>query len=525
MARTLKNTAWNEVFALLLLGSGTLLFLALISYAPRDLPSWVPFSHVSPPNRPAQNFIGPFGAIIAGFSYLMIGAASYLLAVVLLGFGGAKLFHSRLRVTPRLLWIVLFLVSGACLLQLQTRHLQGWRAAFNIHGPGGWVGYSLGKKLLQTWMGGVGSVILLSGIYVSSLILMTGLRPIHIVRETVAGMRSSMQKFGEWQRNRRLRKADWKTRLELEKKEKEREQRVVERQLKKLGVPVPETATASVLAEELANRPKPKVVDTTALPEESTRKKPSLAELRGNEKKVKSPSALTSQTWDAENYTLPGFDLLDAHDTEGRTAADPAELEQIQQILIETLAQFGIAVAAGDITKGPTITRYEVYPAKGVRVDKIVSLERDLARATSAERINILAPIPGKDTVGIELANTRKVKVTLRELLAIAGLGRGQDKIQAPARARQGCLRENDHRRSRADAAFARRRHDRQRQERLHQCAGREHDLPVYAGGTAFHHDRPEGGRDADVQCLAASRVSGRDRSQKGAAGLALGDR
>ena len=50
-------------------------------------------------------------------------------------------------------------------------------------------------------------------------------------------------------------------------------------------------------------------------------------------------------------------------------------------------------------------------------MDKIVSLERDLARATSAERINILAPIPGKDTVGIELANTRKVKVTLRELL------------------------------------------------------------------------------------------------------------
>ena len=52
-----------------------------------------------------------------------------------------------------------------------------------------------------------------------------------------------------------------------------------------------------------------------------------------------------------------------------------------------------------------------------MRVDKIVSLERDLARATRAERINILAPIPGKDTVGIELANTRKVTVTLRELL------------------------------------------------------------------------------------------------------------
>ena len=417
MARTFKNTAWNEVFALVLLGAGTLLFLALISYDPKDLPSWVPFSHISPPNRPSQNFIGPFGAIIAGFSYWMIGAASYLLAVVLLGFGGAKLFHARLRVTPRILWIVLFIASGACLLQLQTRHLQDWRGAFNIMGPGGWVGYSLGKKLLQTWMGGVGSVILLTGVYVSSLILMTGLRPIHIVRQTVTGLRNGMTALREWELKRRLRKSDFKGRLEISQQELAKQQRVIEKQLRKKGAPAPEQTGAVVSPEELANRPKPKVVDTTALPEEPARKKPSLAELRGTEKKAKSLTGLTSQTWDAENYTLPGFDLLDAHDTEGRTAADPAELERIQQILIETLAQFGIAVAAGDITKGPTITRYEVYPAKGVRVDKIVALERDLARATSAERINILAPIPGKDTVGIELANTRKVKVTLRELL------------------------------------------------------------------------------------------------------------
>jgi S-DNA-T family DNA segregation ATPase FtsK/SpoIIIE len=417
VARSVKSNAWNEVFALILLGVGTLFFLALISYTPRDVPSWIWFSQVSSPNRPAQNFIGPFGAIIAGFAYMMMGAASYLLAVVLLGFGGAKLFHSKLRVTPRLGWIVLFIISGACLLQLQTQHLQGWRSLFNIQGPGGWLGYVIGKKLLLTWMGGVGSIILLTGIYVSSLILMTGLRPIHIVRQTVAGIRNGMAALREWQLKRRLRKSDLKGRLEISQQELAKQQRVIEKQLKKKGSPVPEPAGVFVAPEELANRPKPKVVDTTALPTEPAKKKPSLAELRGTEKKSKSPVGLTSKTWDAENYTLPSIDLLEEHDTEGRTAVDPAELEQIQQVLIETLAQFGIAVAAGDITKGPTITRYEVYPAKGVRVDKIVALERDLARATRAERINILAPIPGKDTVGIELANTRKVKVTLRELL------------------------------------------------------------------------------------------------------------
>src|SRR5262249_25459206 len=70
-----------------------------------------------------------------------------------------------------------------------------------------------------------------------------------------------------------------------------------------------------------------------------------------------------------------------------------------------------------EITPGATITRYEVYPSSGVRVDKIKSLGKDLARVLCAERINILAPIPGRDSVGIEVPNSNKVSVFLRELL------------------------------------------------------------------------------------------------------------
>ena len=172
MARSAKNNAWNEVFAIILLLTGTLLFFALISYSPRDLPSWVPWSYLSPPNRPAQNFIGPFGAIFASIFYLLIGAAAYFLAAVLLGFGAAKLFYPRLRVLTRLPWIVLFLLSGACLLQLQTRYFFQWKK-LNIQGPGGSIGYFFGKKLLLGAMGDVGSMILLAGIYLSALILMT----------------------------------------------------------------------------------------------------------------------------------------------------------------------------------------------------------------------------------------------------------------------------------------------------------------------------------------------------------------
>jgi S-DNA-T family DNA segregation ATPase FtsK/SpoIIIE len=421
VARTDRHSAWNEVFALVLLFSGTLLFFALISYTPKDVPSWVWFSHISPANHPAQNFIGPVGAVIAGICYQFIGAASYLLAAILLGFGATKLFYPSLRVVPRLVWIVLFIISGACLLHVQPYHLQGWHAAFNIQGPGGWIGYAFADEdrgLLRNALGPLGTLLLLVGIYATTLILVTGLRPIHLVRETVALMRRVAVSLQEWRLRQKLRKSDLKGKLAISEQQLAKQRRLLERQLKKKGLPAAELTGQMILPEELANRPKPRVVDTTALPDEpEVRRKPSLAELRASEKKAKSAPGAMAPAWTSENYQLPGMDLLDEHSMEGRGTSDPSELQDVQKVLIDTLGQFGIAVAPGDITKGPTITRYEVYPAKGVRVDKIVSLERDLARATRAERINILAPIPGKDTVGIELANSRKVTVKLRELL------------------------------------------------------------------------------------------------------------
>ena len=366
---------------------------------------------------------------MAGICYQTIGVfASLLLAAVLLGFGVAKLFHPRLRAVPRIPWIVLFIVSGACLDQVwDISHLLGLKVPVDIQGPGGLIGYRLADEhrgLLRAALGPVGSLILLVGIYATTLILVTGLRPIHLIRETVGATRRLGATLREWQLRRRLRKADLKGKLEIRERQLAKERRMYEKALKRKGMPVPEPVGTTISPEELTNRPEPKVVDTTALPSEHlTRlaRKPSLAELRASEEKAKADSSATSAASSWEDYVLPGLDLLDEHSLEGRAATDPSELEEVRQILIDTLAQFGIAVAPGDITKGPTITRYEVYPAKGVRVDKIVSLERDLARATRAERINILAPIPGKDTVGIELANTRKVTVKLREMLQSPG--------------------------------------------------------------------------------------------------------
>src|SRR5947209_2026411 len=87
------------------------------------------------------------------------------------------------------------------------------------------------------------------------------------------------------------------------------------------------------------------------------------------------------------------------------------------RLMQQTLAQFDIEVSLGDITKGPTITRYELHPAPGVKLEKIAALNNNIAAALKAERIHILAPVPGKSSVGVEVPNAVKTKVIMRDLL------------------------------------------------------------------------------------------------------------
>ena len=87
------------------------------------------------------------------------------------------------------------------------------------------------------------------------------------------------------------------------------------------------------------------------------------------------------------------------------------------RLMQQTLAQFDIEVSLGDITKGPTITRYELHPAPGVKLEKISALNNNIAAALKAERIHILAPVPGKSSVGVEVPNAVKTKVIMRDLL------------------------------------------------------------------------------------------------------------
>src|SRR5208282_3591524 len=116
------------------------------------------------------------------------------------------------------------------------------------------------------------------------------------------------------------------------------------------------------------------------------------------------------------NYQLPPLDFLQYPDMTVKPTESKEELMANARLMQQTLAQFEIEVSLGDITKGPTITRYELHPAPGVKLEKIASLNSNIAAALKAERINVLTPVPGKSSVGIEIPNAVKTKVIMRDI-------------------------------------------------------------------------------------------------------------
>ena len=408
-----RRGAWDAVLGLALMGFALLLLVALVSYSQRDIPAWVPIiSTTTTSNAVTHNLCGILGAIAAGYLYFLFGAAAYLWIIMLGGYGFAKLAAPGFTLRERIGWSFLFILSGAALLDLQHWFFQDWRKLeFCAHSPGGWFGLWVGGKAFLGSLGEAGAPVVLGVIYLASLILAIGFHPISVAKRGWMRLKKSI----EDKKKRRLAAMQEEERIAEEHKELAKKARRLEKQMKKKpAAPAPkdEEEEDDAPGAEPSNFPEPKIFDATAPSE----KRPSLAEIEASrKKKAEAKPSLTGLK--LENYQLPPLDLLDPIDEDSRKPADHGELLAMQNTILETLNHFGISARAGDITRGPTITRFEVYPDSGVRVDRITSLEKDLARATRAQRINILAPIPGKDTVGIEIANSSKVKVTLRELL------------------------------------------------------------------------------------------------------------
>lgn len=122
-------------------------------------------------------------------------------------------------------------------------------------------------------------------------------------------------------------------------------------------------------------------------------------------------------TLDLASYVLPSIDLLKDYGTNGVTV-NKQELEDNKNKIVETLSHYKIDIAKIKATVGPTVTLYEIVPAPGVRISKIKNLEDDIALSLSALGIRIIAPIPGKGTIGIEVPNSNPEMVSMRSLIA-----------------------------------------------------------------------------------------------------------
>ncbi len=429
---------FHEGMAICLGGLALMLFLALVSYTPRDLPSWVPFSVTAEDDKILSNFIGPAGVIVAGWMYFIFGAASYLVPAVLAWWGvqvltGARPFHGR-----NYLALAVLVVSASSLIEYQTLFFADWPERYNLpRSAGGFFGY-LSTFLESRGVGTVGACIVTSLAYAVSLIVITGMHPFRFARMVRDRMREQIDRRHEIAEELAQRTRQLVRRFG--------DEGVEEAAMATRGIGAASAARASGAAKKQASRAKavvqesevPSRVEEMELPLEPMMPEPKIIDasqprrkaegeavidpsvLFGKHRKKKegndgNASALLS-SGNFENYELPSLDLLKYGDNADAAPTDTGHLLEMQRNIIDTLSTFGVDVSPGDITKGPTITRYEVYPKPGLRVSRITSLEADLARATRAERINILAPIPGKDTVGIEIANSDKVLVTIREL-------------------------------------------------------------------------------------------------------------
>ena len=118
-----------------------------------------------------------------------------------------------------------------------------------------------------------------------------------------------------------------------------------------------------------------------------------------------------------ENYHYPTLDLLKKYEDDGKPYIDMAEQNANKNRIVEVLRNFGIEIDSIRATVGPTITLYEITPAQGVRISKIRNLEDDIALSLKAMGIRIIAPIPGKGTIGIEVPNAKASVVSMESVL------------------------------------------------------------------------------------------------------------
>ncbi len=386
---------------LALMAAALILFMSVASLNPYDPPA----ADV-PEMDPPANICGVVGAYVGYLVFLLLGWGSYLVIFAMAGIG-AFMFMLR-PVDDRAMRGIggtVFLASfcGLCALLFTVGH--------GPFGAGGLFGFLIADTLL-TPVGTGGYVIAVVGLIVGALlaadawVMWVGRKSVEAVKNRLAApptppaeTASAEPEPENGSDNPRLSMAEQKELLR---------RRIEERRAEEAASARTEAADAPPEGEKKPAEP-PKPTPTV----EERAQAPTLVAKPKEPPKPKTRKAPREPIGD---WHLPGLDLLDPSDPP-MTRLQDENIDQKREILERTLEEFGIAAQVVETDRGPVVTQFELELAPGVKIGKIIGLSDDIARALKATAVRVVAPIPGKSTVGVEVPNTHRETVRLREVL------------------------------------------------------------------------------------------------------------
>ncbi|HEX5645985.1 MAG TPA: DNA translocase FtsK 4TM domain-containing protein [Nitrospira sp.] len=395
----------REVIGVILIALSLLMLLSLLSFVPGEAQT---VAGGAPAAKPPRNMIGSFGVLLGGGLFYAIGGAAYLFPL-LLGRLGFRCFSQtpvsiRLRTAGSSLAAVFFL---SAFLHLEMTAVPTLTSGMISRGmAGGVVGQVVGDGLRAVFAGTGAHILIIAGFLVS-LLLTTPLSLGEAVRripERLTGLR------------------EWVAAMRTERSAALPEE--PETRPQKIKMPKPNRAADEVQiiaepSEELAVpvAPAAPVIQPAVIPSAA------VVELEESE-----PEVVTAPV-EAGEYSLPDPETILSDPSGPLSRMSDDELKAQSDVLARALASFGIDGRVTEVRPGPVVTMYEFEPAPGTKVARIVSLADDLALALKAVSLRIVAPLPGKSVVGIEVPNRSRETVSIKEVVMSSAFSRARSKL------------------------------------------------------------------------------------------------
>jgi S-DNA-T family DNA segregation ATPase FtsK/SpoIIIE len=395
-----KNThLWREIVGIILIGLAIFIICCLFSYYPEDPSFSVGYSRF--PTR-IHNWGGIIGAYISDGLFLVFGITAFAVPLAMLLGAKEILFPASISLSYiiRICLFVIFVLCLACFLSLYIQKLNVYNYHFD---SGGILGNVLAKVSLK-YLNIFGTYFVL---LLTMLLIFMGLTRISYISLSQRFVQTSVK--GGQKVNHvitdTIKKIDWP----FARKAKEPDDEEDEQEEDDEFVTQPDTKFDRDEKISISRKKEQPVIrdDSIVIKERKTEKAQKELPLTFEPALSRSPGTIQ----------LPPLHLLDSP-KEKDSKISRESLKEDAQILIQKLEDFNIKGKVTEISPGPVITRFEFEPAPGIKINRIVGLTDDLALALKAMSIRIVAPIPGKSAVGIELANKKRETVFFKEIVS-----------------------------------------------------------------------------------------------------------